>query len=146
MKHLRMDLKKEDQPEFLKPKITTLVDCNLIFQGPIFLKKIYFLKSWFFPFAAVFFLDFQDLSFLNIRFNLTLMPEVHFGEKEKKKTCKKFIFKKISIKILYFIPTSFDKFFETGQFEEKTNSVQCREDNHTSGWFLSFLTSAWQLL
>ena len=27
-------------------------------------------------------------------------------------------------KILYFIPTSFDKFFETGQFEEKTNSVQ----------------------
>ena len=25
----------------------------------------------------------------------------------------------------YFSPISFDKFFETGQFEEKTNSVHC---------------------
>ena len=30
---------------------------------------------------------------------------------------------KISNKIHFFIPTSFDKFFETGKFEEETNSV-----------------------
>ena len=32
---------------------------------------------------------------------------------------------KISNKIHFFIPTSFDKFFETGKFEKKTNSVHC---------------------
>ena len=33
---------------------------------------------------------------------------------------------KISNKIHFFIPTSFDKFFETGKFEKKTNSVLFR--------------------
>ena len=32
---------------------------------------------------------------------------------------------KISIEIPSSIPTSFNKFLETGKFEKKTNSVQC---------------------
>ena len=37
---------------------------------------------------------------------------------------RNWVFMKISNKIRFFIPTSFDKFFETGKFEKKTNSVQ----------------------
>ena len=33
----------------------------------------------------------------------------------------------------YFTPISFDKFFETGQFEEKTNSVQCKVFYYLAG-------------
>ena len=40
---------------------------------------------------------------------------------------KVLILTKFSNKIHFFIPTSFDKFFETGKFEEKTNSVQCHD-------------------
>ena len=31
MEHLWMDLEKEEQPEFLKPKLITQVDCNFAF-------------------------------------------------------------------------------------------------------------------
>jgi hypothetical protein len=50
------------------------------------------------------------------------MPEVHFGQKW---LIKNLVFNKIVNKILYFIPTSFNKFFKTVKFKEKTNSVQC---------------------
>ena len=38
----------------------------------------------------------------------------------------------------YFIPILFDKFFETGQFEEKTNSAQwCEMTNSSPVWGLT---------
>ncbi len=66
-----------------------------------------------------------SLTFSNIRLYLQATSELHFAAKWSKMTFKSSIFTKISNKILYFIPTSFDKFFGTGQFEEKTNSVHC---------------------
>ena len=97
-------------------KIDNLGWLQLCFLRPYFFEKNEFLKTWLLAFAEVFFLDFQDLSFLNVSFDLTLMLEVHCGAKWS-------IFMKISNKIHFFIPTSFDKFFETGNFEKKTNSV-----------------------
>ena len=48
------------------------------FLKPKFIEKNDFLKTWLFPFAALFFLDFLDLSSLNTRLDLTLIPKVHF--------------------------------------------------------------------
>ena len=70
----------------------SLVDYIIIFKSPNLLKKKDFLKTWLFPFAALFFLDFLDLSFLNTRLDLKLIPVVHFGAKVSKMTCKKLIF------------------------------------------------------
>ena len=87
------------------------------------------------------------LSFSFLPFSPLSLTEVHFGAKWLKMTFKNSIFTKISNKILYFIPTSFDKFFETGQFEEKTNSVQWLECRvffvslHSCFWEFFFWTA-----
>ena len=77
-----MNLKKGDQPELLKTTTIILVDHNFIFQRPKALdKKIDILKNYCSHLLTLAGYIFEFLSYLNMPFHLTLMPEVHFGAK-----------------------------------------------------------------
>ena len=61
-----------------------------------------------------------SLKVLKVKFFCIFLPS---GQKMALKSC---IFTKINSKVFNFIHTSFDKFFETGKFEEKSHIVHCR--------------------
>ena len=64
------------------------------------------------------------IGFPHVRLGLLLILQPHFSTNGSKKMSKNLYLNKISYKILYFITNSFNNFFETGKFKEKTNSVQ----------------------